>query len=237
VDGKVHRGFRLFVGGGLGAVPHQAKVMMEFCPEEEVLPMARAIGRVFARLGEKKNRQKARLKFVVAKLGIEEFKKVVEEERRTMPEDPSWRNYFDRIAEYHEEPVNPPTQLNGQARPEGFDAWAKTNLYPQRQNGYSVVTVTCPLGDLTSKQMRALAHLSDRYAGGNLRTTVEQNLVFRWVSSAWRQRAWSSTRRFWACASRSAAASIPAASTTWPTWGSMVTAATLVVLPSRISRS
>src|SRR3954451_23644444 len=53
-DGK--RGFELYVGGGLGAVPHQAKLLMEFCPEEEVMPMARAIGRVFARLGEKKNR-------------------------------------------------------------------------------------------------------------------------------------------------------------------------------------
>ena len=91
-DGK--RGFELYVGGGLGAVPHQAKLLMEFCPEEDVMPVARAIGRVFAKLGEKKNRQKARLKFVVAKLGIDEFRKVVEEERRTMPEDPSWRKYF-----------------------------------------------------------------------------------------------------------------------------------------------
>src|SRR3989440_8164178 len=116
-DGKLQRGFKLFVGGGLGAVPHQAKLLMEFCPEEEVMPVARAIGRVFARLGEKKNRQKARLKFVVAKLGIEEFKKVVEEERRTMPEDPSWRKYFDQIHDYREEPAMTPTELNGAAEP------------------------------------------------------------------------------------------------------------------------
>jgi sulfite reductase (ferredoxin) len=183
-DGKVQRGFRLFVGGGLGAVPHQAKLLMEFCPEEEIMPVARAVGRVFARLGEKKNRQKARLKFVVAKLGIDEFRKVVEEERRTMPDDPSWRKYFDQIHGYVEEPLMPPTDLNGAARPEGYDQWAKTNVYPQRQKGYAVVTVTCPLGDLTSDQMRALARLADRYAGGHARTTVEQNIIFRWVSMA-----------------------------------------------------
>src|SRR5213593_3627022 len=87
-DGK--RGFELYVGGGLGAVTYQAKVLMDFCPEEELLPMARAIGRVFARLGEKKNRNRARLKFVVQKLGIDEFRRIVFEERQTMPEDPSW---------------------------------------------------------------------------------------------------------------------------------------------------
>jgi sulfite reductase (ferredoxin) len=184
VDGKLQRGFKLFVGGGLGAVPHQAKLMMEFCPEEELLPIARATGRVFARLGEKKNRNKARLKFVVAKLGIEEFTKQVEEERRTMPEDPSWRKYFDQMQEYREEPSLPPTHLNGAPRPDGYETWAKTNVYPQRQNGYAVVTVTCPLGDLTANQMRGLAKLADRYAGGAARLTVEQNLVFRWVSEA-----------------------------------------------------
>src|SRR6185437_4743645 len=171
-------------GGGLSTKPHQAKLMMEFCAEEELLPVARAMGRVFARLGEKKNRNKARLKFVVAKLGIEEFTKVVAEERRTMPEDPSWRTYFDKMHEYREEAPLPPTHLNGAPRPEGYDEWAKTNVYPQRQNGYAVVTATCPLGDLPADQMRALAKLADRYAGGNVRTTVEQNIVFRWVSEA-----------------------------------------------------
>lgn len=183
-NGQTKRGFKLFVGGGLGAVPHQAKLLMDFCPEEELMNVARACGRVFARLGEKKNRQKARLKFVVMKLGIEEFKRVVEEELRTMPADPSWRKYFDEIFEYREEPAMPPTYLNGQAKPEGFENWAKTNVYPQRQKGYAVVTVTCPLGDLTSDQMRALGRLADRYAGGHARLTVEQNIVFRWVSEA-----------------------------------------------------
>jgi sulfite reductase (ferredoxin) len=182
IDGKEQRGFELYVGGGLGAVPYQAQLFDPFLPEEELLPMARAIGRVFARLGEKKNRQKARLKFVVAKLGIEEFKRIVLEERRTMPPDPGWRKYFDEIPRYDEQPSLPAVQLNGARRPEGYDAWAKTNVYQQRQSGYATVTVTLPLGDLSSDQTRRLADIVHRYSSDHARTTVEQNIVLRWVS-------------------------------------------------------
>jgi sulfite reductase (ferredoxin) len=181
IDGKTIRGFKLYVGGGLGAVPHQAKLLDEFVPEEELLPLARAIGRVFARLGEKKNRNRARLKFLVQKLGIEEFRRLVQEERRTMPDDPAWREHFDRIPRFEEKPGLKAVQLNGARRPEGYDEWAKTNLYQQRQAGYYVATVTCPLGDVTPDQMRALADIARRYAGGNARTTVEQNIVLRWI--------------------------------------------------------
>jgi len=181
VNGKTQRGFELYVGGGLGAVPYQAKLMFEFLPEEEVLPMARAIGRVFARLGEKKNRNRARLKFVVAKLGIEEFKRVVMEEYQSMPEDNSWRRYFDEIPRHNEQPAFAAVQLNGQKRPAGFNEWAQTNVYEQRQSGYAAVTVTLPLGDLTADQMRKLSDIARKHAGDHLRTTVEQNILLRWV--------------------------------------------------------
>ena len=69
VDGVEERGFETYVGGGLGAVPHQAKLFDEFLPEAELLPLAQAIARVFARLGEKRNRARARIKFLVAQLG------------------------------------------------------------------------------------------------------------------------------------------------------------------------
>jgi sulfite reductase (ferredoxin) len=181
-DGKPQRGFALYVGGGLGAVPHQAKLYEEFVPEEDVLPLARAIGRVFARLGEKRNRNRARLKFLVHKLGIDEFRRIVQEEFKSMPDDPSWRQYFDEIPRFEEKkPAWQGVQLTAAKRPQGFDEWAATNVYQQRQSGHVVVTITCPLGDLTSDHMRALADISARYAGGNVRTTVEQNLVLRWV--------------------------------------------------------
>jgi sulfite reductase (ferredoxin) len=181
-DGKQVRGFAIYVGGGLGAVPHQAKLYEEFVAEEDLLPLARALGRVFARLGEKRNRNRARLKFLVHKLGIDEFRKIVREEVASMPDDPSWRQYFDEIPRFDEpKPAWQGVQLNGQKRPAGFDDWAATNVYQQRQSGHVVVTVTCPLGDLSPDQMRALADISARYAGGNARLTVEQNIVLRWV--------------------------------------------------------
>jgi sulfite reductase (ferredoxin) len=181
IDGKLVRGFALYVGGGLGAVPHQAKLLDEFCREEDLLPMSRAVSRVFARLGEKKNRNRARVKFLVQKLGIEEFRRLVQEEMRTMPEDPSWREHFDKIPKFEERPSFPAIQLNGARRPPGFEAWMQSNVYQQRQNGYSTVTVTCPLGDLSADQMRLLAEISRKFAGGNARTTVEQNIVLRWI--------------------------------------------------------
>jgi sulfite reductase (ferredoxin) len=180
-NGAVRRGFAMYVGGGLGAVPYQAKLFEPFVPEEELLPLAQAIARVFARLGEKRNRARARIKFLVKNLGIDEFKRLVLEERATLPADPRWTAYVETLPAYAETPLKPGTALNGAARPEGFDAWRATNVYEQRQPGYCVVTVALPLGDLTSRQLRRLADIARRYVGDAVRTTVEQNIALRWV--------------------------------------------------------
>jgi len=181
-DGK--RGFEFFVGGGLGSVPNQAKLFDGFLPEQELLPMCQAISRVFARLGEKKNRNTARLKFLVNKLGLDEFRKLVLEERKALPDDPAWTAYLKNLKVTDEKPIKPAKALNGQAKPEGFDAWLKTNVYRQSQEGYAVATVTLPLGDFTARQARALADAARKYVGEPIRLTVEQNLLFRWVSEA-----------------------------------------------------
>src|SRR5437867_7945784 len=181
-DGK--RGFKLFVGGGLGPVPYQAKVFAEFLPEEELLPISQAISRVFARLGEKQNRARARIKFLVANLGIDEFRRLVLEERKILPPDPRWTAFLPEAHRFQEKPAKSASSLNGEPHPEGFDEWAKTNVYRQRQPGYAVATISCPVGDLTSRQMRQLADLARKYSGDHIRTSVEQNLLFRWVSEA-----------------------------------------------------
>jgi sulfite reductase (ferredoxin) len=182
--GKEKRGFELYVGGGLGAVPQQAKLFDAFIPEEELLPLAQAIARVFARLGEKKNRAAARIKFLVSKLGIDEFRRIVLEERKTLPVDPRWTGYLPEVEKYKETPQKPPAFLNGQQRPAGFEKWFMTNVYRQKQEGYAVASVTLPLGDLTAAQARQVANLGRRFSGDNLRTTVEQNIIFRWVAEA-----------------------------------------------------
>lgn len=181
-EGEIKKGFMVFVGGGLGTVPHQAKVLADFVAEDKILPLAQAISRVFARHGEKKNRNRARLKFLVADLGIEEFRRLVQEELATLPPDDRHRAYIEELPDYGENAVHQGMLLNGATLPEGFDDWYRTNIYKQRQIGYSVVTINLPLGDITSWQMRQVADIAEEFVGDNIRTTVEQNLVLRWVS-------------------------------------------------------
>jgi sulfite reductase (ferredoxin) len=181
-NGKEVRGFAVYVGGGLGTVPYQAKLFHPFLPPEELLPIAQSIARVFARLGEKKNRNRARIKFLIHDLGIEKFKELVWEERRTLPPDPRWTEYLERARKLTEEPLHPPGEIPS-STPEAFERWRKTNVRPQRQEGYSTVTATLPLGDITASQLRALADIVRRFTRETLRTTVEQNFAIRWVSN------------------------------------------------------
>ena len=175
-------GFEVYVGGGLGAVPHQAKIMYEFLPQEEILPLMQAIGKVFGRLGEKKSRSKARLKFLIAKLGLEEFTSLVEEERRGLAHDDNWTKYINEIPESIDNPKRAITSKIYDEYPIGFEFWQSKNVQSQRQEGYKVVTIMLPLGDISSHQMRRLADITEKYVGDEIRTTVEQNLVLRWVN-------------------------------------------------------
>src|SRR5437870_1127275 len=122
VDGKEKRGFEFYVGGGFGSVPYKAKLFDEFLPEEEFLPMAQAISRVFARLGEKRNRARARIKFLIANLGIDEFRRLVLEERQKLSPDPRWTAHLATVNEQMEEALKAGVSLNGSERPEGFEA-------------------------------------------------------------------------------------------------------------------
>jgi sulfite reductase (ferredoxin) len=114
-DGK--RGFEFYVGGGLGSVPQTAQLLDEFLPPEELLPMCQAVSRVFARLGERANRARARLKFVVKKLGLEEFKKAVLEERAKLRPDPRWTAFLADLHNTDEKPLRPPAPLPSRPAP------------------------------------------------------------------------------------------------------------------------
>ena len=184
IDGKLKRGFKIYVGGGLGTVTHIAKVLSDFVPEEELLPITQAVCRVFTRLGEKRNRNRARIKFLVEKLGIEEFKRLVFEEREKLPDDPRWTAYLSGLERFTEKPSKESGSLTESTDLEGFKEWYETNVYKQRQEGYCVVTLNLPLGDLTSEQAWDLADIARKYTPDTLRTTVEQNIVLRWVSEA-----------------------------------------------------
>ncbi len=133
-NGEEKIGFEMYVGGGLGAVPYMAKLFDSFVPPEEILPLTQAIARVFARLGEKKNRARARIKFLVQDLGIEKFKELVLEERKILPFDPRWTEYITAALREQEAPLNPGGEWPATAS-DAFKRWLKTNTRAQKQKG------------------------------------------------------------------------------------------------------
>ncbi|MDW8129885.1 MAG: nitrite/sulfite reductase [Bryobacterales bacterium] len=183
VNGSLVRGFQVFVGGGLGPVPYQAKLYADFLPAAELLPTLQAIARVFAAKGEKRNRNRARLKFLVESLGIEEFRRAVEQERAALPVDPAWSAYLPEAEQFREvdaEPLTAP-ELPPEESDPAYRVWRERNVYRQRQRGYASVTVVLPLGDIAAEQLRALADIVRRYTPDTVRTTIEQNFLLRWV--------------------------------------------------------
>lgn len=183
-NGVERRGFKLYVGGGLGSVPQNAKLFDEFLPEEEMLPMAQAICRVFGRYGEKKDRGRARMKFLVKDWGIEKFKEEVLKERQILKADARWTDFLPKTRKDFEAPLKPASSLDLASQSEEFKAWYKANVYHQKQQGYKSVTIALPLGDITAHQLRALADIARKYTHENIRTTVEQNILLRWISEA-----------------------------------------------------
>ena len=122
----------------------------------------------------------------MANLGIEEFRRLVEEELKVMPVDKQWAQYIEdmRNGSYSEEVINEP---GGPFKPKTDDKeyaqWCKTNVYSQKQDGYVAVTIKLPLGDITSNQSRDLVDIVQKYVGDTMRTTVEQNILLRWVKT------------------------------------------------------
>lgn len=178
VDGKVQRGFRLRVGGGLGASPQNAWAWSDFTPEDEVLPLITAILIHFNEKGERKNRMAARLKFLIRKEGFDTFKAEVEKILATLPKsipfvlDP--------------EPAVPAADASAQAPldgPEGYKDWRKANTWPQKQKGFHYAILKLTLGDLTWSQLASLADLSEQLGQGTLRTANDQNLLFPFIPS------------------------------------------------------
>ena len=176
------RGFRVLVAGGTSTLPRSAPALVDFVEAEEMLGLSDAVVRVFHRDGERGNKHKARMKWLVKSIGWDTFKERVLAEWEVVKAEGAARLPFD-AQNPPEESVVAGALVAGEARP-GFAAWRRTNVLAQKQAGLFAATVTIPLGDLTSAQLRALADLSERFSDGTVRTTIDQNLVFRHVPEA-----------------------------------------------------
>lgn len=182
-NGTAHRGFKVLVGGGLGSLPTEAAVLIDFLPEEELLPTIEAVLRVFTETGNRKNKLKARLKFVLRDKGIEELRRLVFEKRKVLqaPAEvftvPSpIRPALVTIAAA---PLNS-VSANGASDLE-YDRWAEHNLMSQRQADYGAIWIKLPAGTFHSRQMRGLAEVLEKNELAGVRIAVNQDLVIPWV--------------------------------------------------------
>ena len=184
VNGVQQKGFETTIGGGLGAFPFVAQLLEEFTPVDQILQTVEAAVRIFDRHGDRRDKNRARIKFVVAKWGIEEFRKVFLEERRAVAATVSGR--FEKFKlEWTEEtaPQSTGKILTSGIQP-GYDEWAATNVVRQKQKGFSAVYVRCYLGDVDPTQAREIAAISREFGAGRMRTTITQNLLLCWIPDA-----------------------------------------------------
>jgi sulfite reductase beta subunit-like hemoprotein len=187
VDEHGTKGFEVRVGGGTSIMPRIAPTLFEFVEADngDYLKVAEAVFRIFDRQDWLRvNRARARIKVFVDKFGIEELRRLVDEEL-----EGDWVAERDfsvapRLFDYDEEAHAPgvpasPSAPNGDLSE--FERWSESNVVGQRQDGFNAVEVKVYRGDLTPEQFRALGQIMRDYSGGFARMTVGQNIVLRWV--------------------------------------------------------
>jgi sulfite reductase (ferredoxin) len=179
-QGREVRGFKVLLGGGLGAQPFLAQVVYEFLEADQLIPYIECVLRVFDRYGERASRGKARLKFLIQKMGLDEFGRLVEEERvalknhRVEVDAEAWP-----VPEFPAPGSSvPPYSIRN---PLQYEAWKNTNVFEQKQQGYFGAYVRVSLGDLPSGVARELIVRLRPVAADDVRVTVNQGLLFRYI--------------------------------------------------------
>lgn len=175
-DGQ--RGFKVYAAGGLSTTPQAAITLHEFIGAGEMGRVAEALLRMFHALGNRDNKSRARLKYVLRKLGEPAFRAKYAEFRAQVDAE--------AMAELKlpDSPKNTPApsiqDASGSQLP-GYLAWRSSSIVEQRQDGYCAVYLRLLLGDITSAQMRGLAQVLSRFGDGTVRLTVDQNILMPWV--------------------------------------------------------
>jgi sulfite reductase beta subunit-like hemoprotein len=187
IDGKQVKGFEILTGGGTSIMARVGGTFWDFATVDdgEYLKISEAVLRIFDRQEDlRANRARARIKFLIDRVGLEEFRRMVDEELKGDWVDERDFDPAPLLFDDDEEAGAPGPALNFSS-PNGdsreFDAFAAANVRPQKQDGFSTVEVKITRGDLTPEQFRGLASIMRDFTGGYARTSVQQNLVLRWV--------------------------------------------------------
>jgi sulfite reductase beta subunit-like hemoprotein len=193
-DGSVETGFRVYIAGGLGATPHPALALEDFTTREDLLPTIEAVLRVFDQTGNRDNKLRARLKWVVDQLGIDEVRRRVLKVRRTLPASSSWPGGIPEIvAKLGDAPAGRAPSGEVTAVGQGvavamtprdpYGRWVATSVVRGHANGSVSAVAYAALGDVTAAQFRALASIQ-RELGADVRLSNRQNVVFRGLTDA-----------------------------------------------------
>ncbi len=178
-DGK--RGFKVIVGGGLGAQAFMGLVAYEYLPEDQVIPFIEAGLRVFDRHGERERRHKARLKYLIEPkkgMGLDRFMKLVEEERKAIA-NKSYSIDHDLVTQII--PDNHAKGLEDFVEDDAYKIWRETNVEEQKQKGYYTVKVRIPLGNIQAEKARQLADVVRKWASPDFRVTLNQGVILKFV--------------------------------------------------------
>jgi len=173
------RGFKVLLGGGLGAQPLLASIVEEFLPEDQLIPYIEAIIRVFDRYGERNNRNKARLKYLIQKLGLQEVLRLAAIER-TAIKVKSYTIYRDAVPQ----PAVPEETAFAEvsiSNPFRYEQWLATNVFEQKQKGFYGVYIKVPVGDISSDTARELVKVLQPLVADEIRVTQNQGLLLKFA--------------------------------------------------------
>src|SRR6266404_10829 len=180
---KLRRGFRVYLGGGLGAAPHLAHLYTDFLPVDDLFNLAAATLRLFDRYGERKARMKARMKFLIETMGWETFRARLDEERQLVGPI-SLEGYLQDSVEFVPETGERLRRLkilNYRTSDYQFKAWVRDSVIEHKTAGFRGVHVRIKLGDLTAERARQVAEVARQFSACELRISIEQNIYLPWV--------------------------------------------------------
>ncbi|MBL7559146.1 HEPN domain-containing protein [Olleya sp. YSTF-M6] len=174
------KGFKVMLGGGLGSQPRHADLFYTFLASDKIIPLMEGVLRVFDRYGERKSRAKARLKFLIKDIGLEAFKTLVEEEQNAI----EFKSVAINEATYQTStPVSVEAPTVDIKDTEDFNLWKATNIIPQKQDDYFAIGIKVLLGDFYTDKARLLADLVEKYAAGEIRLSLRQNILIPFVKA------------------------------------------------------
>ncbi|MFC6631869.1 nitrite/sulfite reductase [Microbulbifer taiwanensis] len=203
-------GYQVLVGGGQGRTPVIAEQIRDFLPERDLLSYLEAIVRVYNQLGRRDNKYKARIKILVKAMGAEEFGRLVEKEweqirdgaEQLTPEALAWAKSFFADPDYRTfDGAASDAALQAQAEDDkAFSRWLERNSFPHRVPGYRAIKLSTkptgvPPGDVTDRQLEAIAELADGFSFGEARVTHDQNVVLADVEQERLFELWQAARK------------------------------------------